>query len=109
MAHTTTLLFDEDPLTSQKRFFEMEDGSDQFKIITETTLDPILQGALDSRNAINDKSSTKWKADMHHVALLPMTIWQDLVNKGIMFNLPELSKWLNRAENKVFRTKLGRV
>ena len=109
MAHVTTLLFDEDPLTSQKRYFEMEDGSDQFKIITETTLDPTLEAAEDARGLVDDKSSTKWKADMHRVATLPMTIWQDLVNKGIMFDKPELDKWLNRAENKIFRIKLGRV
>jgi hypothetical protein len=104
-----TLLFDENPLMGTKTFFEMDHGADTFVLRTESTLDPILQGALDDRNAVSDKSTTKWKGDMHKVATLPMVIWNDLVKKGIMFDAKELAKWLNKPENKIFRTKLGRV
>ena len=44
-----------------------------------------------------------------HVAHIPMSIFMDLVKKGITKDQKEFKKWLNNPDNAYFRTHPGNV
>jgi hypothetical protein len=50
-----------------------------------------------------------WKGDMHHVATIPMSIYAELVQKGITRDPARMKQWLNDRDNRVFRIKDGTV
>lgn len=106
MPHTTVRLFDDDPLTGAKTYFVMEDGSDEFQLITQQPVDDILTEAQESRKLTTAK--TRWK-DMNRVAHIPGNVHAELMRKGIAFDQKELKKWLNDSDNRIFKTREGRV
>lgn len=106
MSHRTELLFDEDPLTKTKTIFVMEDGSDEFQLITQQEIDPLLAANQAERK---EKDARTPYGDMDRVASIPLNIWWELKREGIADDEKALRKWLNDPENKVFRTREGRV
>jgi hypothetical protein len=46
---------------------------------------------------------------MHKVASIPMNVYFDLKEKGILDDPAALKRWLNDSDNRFFRTKAGRV
>ena len=102
--HTTERLWDTDPLTGTKTFFRMEDGAKTFDLITESTVDPILE-----ENQRLRKEDPNFKGDQVRVASIPMAVWSELMRKGIAQDETEMKKWLNDRDNEVFRTARGRV
>ena len=51
---------------------------------------------------------TKW-GDWNKVASIPMVLYYDLKEKGIIDDPKALKKWLNDPDNKYFRTREGTV
>jgi hypothetical protein len=47
--------------------------------------------------------------DMGRVAQIPTVVWFELVRKGIAQDEVALRKWLNDPDNRLFRTRPGRV
>jgi hypothetical protein len=43
------------------------------------------------------------------VASIPLSVFYDLKQKGIVDDPAAMKKWLNDSENKFFRTRPGRV
>lgn len=78
-------------------------GEDAFTIHTELELDEILAGIR--RDADNHKQGALNKT----VARLPMTVVEDLMNRGIWHDDDAMKKWLNSYEAAPWRIWRGRV
>jgi hypothetical protein len=98
-------LFDYDPLTGITRWFHFDEAEDAFYIETEQE----TQGLVDQNRREANEASSGWSGDWHKVASIPLTIYMDLVKKGIVYDQNELKKWLNDPNNAYFRTKHGSV
>lgn len=87
------------------RWFDYDEESDTFGIHTEQDLAP----AIEANKQLYNEARTDWKADMHLVASIPMSIYYDLKAKGIADDDAAMKRWLNSSENQVFRTRPGIV
>lgn len=47
--------------------------------------------------------------DMSRVASIPTVLWFELVRNGVADDPVRLRKWLNDPDNRLFRTRPGRV
>lgn len=102
-------LLEHDPYTGMTEYFHViEDG--QWAI--ETRQD--VSGIIEVNKALQNDATGRW-GEMTHVASIPLTILMDLVQQGILdtaFHVQDdarYRKWLNAPENRVWRTKLGKV
>lgn len=98
-------LFDYDPLTGITRWFHFDEAEDAFYIETEQD----TQALVDQNRREANEASSGWSGDWHKVASIPLTIYMDLVKKGIVYDQEALKKWLNDPNNAYFRTKHGTV
>ena len=60
-------------------------------------------------NEHSDHGPSRWKGDWHHVARIPLMVLEDLRKKGILNDQVAFRKWLDDRDNRVFRTKPGRL
>lgn len=98
-----------DPITGIREIFVPINNEGDFHIVTQQDHEPIMQSVQDERNLHRSKAWQKWKGDMHKVASIPMPVWNELCRLGIAFDERELRKWLDDPDQKVFRTKPGRL
>jgi hypothetical protein len=98
-------LFDIDPLTGKKEYWHWDDENQRFTIETEQDVTDLL----DLNKAQYNDASSSFKGDMHKVASIPMNIYMDLKQKGIIDDAKKFKAWLNDPDNRYFRTKPGRV
>lgn len=75
-----------------------------------TNTSALLDYATKQRNAASDN----WKGDMHHVASIPVEVWEQWWkefggNPGAKENWPKLAAKLNSKDWCKLRTKEGRV
>jgi hypothetical protein len=103
------ILFSQDPDARTVDYFhDLGDG----EYVIETRQD--VTGLVEFNKALQNANTGRW-GEMAHVAQIPLTVLEDLQRKGVidsMWNLkdePGFRKWLNSPENRVFRTKLGKV
>lgn len=102
----TELLFDENPLTGTRTIFVPEGDDGDFHLIYQQEIDPVLEDNQENRKERD--SRTRWQ-DLNHVARIPNVILWELKQKGILDYEKAMKKWLNDPDNKVFRTREGRV
>lgn len=102
----TEMLFDENPLAGTRTIFVPMGDDGDFKLVTQQAIDPILEDNQENRKE-RDRN-TRWK-DINHVASIPLNIFWELKEKGIADDEKAMKKWLNEPENRVFRTREGRV
>jgi len=77
----------------------------------------VISREQDVTSIINDNKQqlketdkhTKWNDNWNKVASIPMVVYYDLKNKGILDDPKAIKKWLNNPENKYFRTREGTV
>lgn len=50
-----------------------------------------------------------WKGDMHKVASLPLHVWMELKQQGVIDDQKRFKAWLNERDNAAFRTRTGRI
>lgn len=97
-------LIDSDPMTRQKQLAHIEhDGS----LGIETKQD--VEDLIERNKAEYRESDNGWDGDFHKVASIPNAVYWDLKRKGIIDDPKAFKKWLNKRENRFFRTKPGRV
>jgi hypothetical protein len=99
-------LLSSDPYTMTKEWFVPSVDGKEFTIVTEQFADPLLAHNYELRKEAD--THTRW-GEGQLVASLPPTVWMDLWRKGIIQSETALKKWLNAAENVVFRRRFGRV
>lgn len=95
-----SFLLSYDSLTGTRQNFHVT--SDQ-KLVFETTcnIDSIAERAQAERN---ESSRTQKSGDMVKVASLPMMVYLDLKQRGILDDRPAMRKWLASEEAQPYRT-----
>lgn len=93
-----TLAYDSLSGTLQKMHITSEN-----KLVFETTceIDSIAERAMAERN---ETSRTQKSGDMVKVASLPMMVYLDLKQRGILDDRPAMRKWLSSEEAQPYRT-----
>lgn len=101
-------LFDVDPISRRKTIFHYEDNGSESKdkIIFETVAD--VQPIIDYNTFAQNENTGRF-GDISHVARVPKDIWLELERTGIAYDDKALDKWLDDADNRKLRTKLGRL
>ncbi len=100
-------VFHRDPVAGTTEYLYYDDDTDQIRMETEQDIEPLAELAQYVRHGFDERA--RWKGDMHHVASVPMTVYEELRKKGILQDKVALRKWLNDPDNRVFRTRPGRV
>lgn len=79
-----------------------EDGN----VVTQTLQDiePILEENLALRN-----ERSGFKGDLHHVASIPIVVYEQLLKDGIAQDEDRFKAWLNDSTNKMFRSHPGKL
>lgn len=99
--------FDLDPFNAVEEIFHYDEATGNFCIESRQDIEPLVEMSKASWNGVDARAG--WKGDWHHVAVLPPVIYYDLQKKGILDDPKALKKWLNDSDNRVFRTRPGRV
>lgn len=99
-------LFDVDPLTGATQYFHYDEMTDETVIETVQDLEPLFDFNAATYNSIDEKA--KW-GDGKVVARLPLNIYMDLKQRGILDDQRKFRQWLNDRDNLKFRTRPGRV
>jgi len=93
-------IIDVDPLTNTTQ--RMTITPDQ-QLILETTTD-IADVARQNAEQANSVSRTSRSGDMVHVARLPMLVYLDLAQRGVLYDKAAMRKWLLSEEARPYRT-----
>lgn len=99
------VLYDYDVQTGRQVWsLTNDDGSITFRT------DYPVQPTIDINEAQRNMAQDNWKGDYHHVASIPLNIYHDqLAEASRQDDSAYLSKWLNDADNRAWRTKNGIV
>lgn len=99
--------FSYDPHTGIRTWFHYDDEKDSYTLEKVQDAAPILEQNLLLRNA----SPENWDGDGHgvRVAQIPLHIWSELKEKGVIDDPKRLRAWLNDRDNGYYRTRGGRV
>lgn len=98
-------LFDRDPGAGTTEYFSYNDDDDTFTIETEYNADALVEA---NKRSFNDAGGN-WKGDLHRVAQIPMPLYWELQEKGILDDQAAFKRWLNDPDNRFFRTRPGKV
>jgi hypothetical protein len=101
-------LFSHDPETGLTRYFHPSADGKTFGMETEVDVESVLE---DNKRRFMGESSKgrRWQGDLIEVANIPLHIWMDLDERGILQDQKKLRAWLNDPANMYFRVKGGRV
>ena len=104
--------FDYDPLSGTNEKYFYDHATDQFTLTREQEITPLIE--LNKAKQIN--AAGRYGNEMlHQVASIPFALLPELEKQGIMtaggriLDEKALRRWLNDSDNRVFRTRLGRV
>jgi hypothetical protein len=97
--------FIDTPEKGIKRWFLFDHARDEFTIQTQFTV-PVEENKL-LYNLFDER--TRWRDGGEVVARIPDTILLQLKRDGILDDQKKFRAWLNDRDNKVFRTRPGRV
>lgn len=100
-------LFSSDPLTRVRTLWH-EDVDGNVTIETQHDVEDIIDLSKASYNS-TDERARFGKGVMHRVAQIPMPILMELERRGITKDPKAFKKWLNDPDNRVFRTRPGKV
>lgn len=102
------ILFDYDPKMGRQVWYrENPDGTTTFRTDYE------ISATLDANKAMQNSVGGGWSGDWHKIASIPYGVLNRDDN-GVLAAIQQddqnyLSRWLNNADNRAFRTKLGSV
>lgn len=99
---------DADQNTGIARFFHWDDDKDDFLIETVQDVEPTLEFNKAQFNEFTS-SRDKWGDGMTKVASIPLSVYMDLVKRGIAHDDAAMKRWLNDPDNALFRTRPGVV
>ena len=91
-------------------FHDVDDGG--VVIAKEQNISALIDANKEEYNTANSKWSDN--ALENRVARIPMAVFDDLQKQGItrgftVIDQKRFKEWLNNPDNKVFRTKAGRI
>lgn len=97
-------ILEQDPFTQQTQYFVWDDDNDTFHIEYEQNCDDLLA----FNRHLYDHAEGGF-GDMKKVGTIPMNLYYDLKQKGILDDQKAFKKWLNDRDNRYFRTFPGVV
>ena len=108
MSDKRTLDFD--PLTGIKNefIFEAGDTPSQDKFVIQTTQD-VTDIIRKNKVSLNEVDKHQPWGEWSKVASLPLSIYFDLKQQGILDDKTAFKKWLNDPDNKYYRTRGGSI
>ena len=96
------------PLTKTTQWFHYDESTKQYALETVQDVGDIVEANKGKFNQVDERAN--WKGDQHHIASIPMSIYHKLAKISNNFKDQRVIKrWLNDPDNKVFRTRPGRV
>ena len=81
-----------------------EDGDGKFHVTKKQDVQPTLDYTKYLREQPVDR-----KAEDRHIAEIPPVLAAKLIRDGILGDSKAIQKWLDKPENKVFKTVEGRL
>jgi len=100
----TEKIFNLDPLSGIKSVWHYDDTTDTAFIEKRQDVTAIVEANKAEMNQDHGRYG-EWSK----VASIPLSVFYDLKQKGIVDDPAAMKKWLNDSENKFFRTRPGRV
>jgi len=97
-------ILDTDPITGIRHVFDYDNETDQATITAEQDVGTVVEA---NKAAFNDAPTRH--GEWTKVASLPLVVYMDLKQRGILDDQKKLKEWLNSSENRHFRTRPGRV
>ena len=94
-----------DSMTGITKYWN-DNGDGTYTIETDQDMTGIIESNKKQHNA-TDKHTKH--GEWSKVASIPMTVYYDLKQKGIVDDPKAFKKWLNDPDNKFFRTRVGKV
>lgn len=92
-----------DPLTKTKTVFH--DDDDGFYIETVTDVETVVDIA---KEEYKESAGSRF-GGIAKIASIPMGIYMKLQREGVLHDQKAFRKWLNDPDNRVFRTRPGRI
>jgi hypothetical protein len=72
--------------------------------------DYAVDDTIEANKTMQRDAEKGWKGDWHKVASVPLGVYYDKLHEAVMQDdMAHVSKFLNDIDNRLFRTKLGRV
>lgn len=102
----TKRLLDHDPYLGITEYFHYDDDAGTFTIQYQQDPTQIIEQNKAQFNATDERA--KW-GEWQKVATIPISIWADLKQKGIIDDKAAFKRWLNSPDNQFFRTRPGKV
>ena len=96
-------LFGRDPLTGITQYWHVKENG-EYVIETQQDVSAIAEANKRQYNDTPDRHG-----DVNKVASIPLNVYYDLKRRGIADDPVAFKKWLNDRDNKVFRTRAGRL
>lgn len=106
-------LFDHDPLTGVTEYFVFDEDTGGFTIETQQDVEPLVEINKALYNDTGDYR--RFGGELHRIASLPNVIVMELSKQGILtpagriLDDKRFRRWLNDPDNRLFRTRPGRV
>lgn len=101
-------ILDYSPETGVLEKFHFDDTFDGGRIIHEVEQD-VTDIVEDCKAHMASTDERARYGDMARVASIPMSIFHQLLAEGIINDQQKMKDWLNNPDNRVFRTRPGRV
>lgn len=98
-------LIDVDPITGKRRVLHYDAVEDKFTVETVQPVDDLIA----SNKALFNEAPERMGGEMIRVASIPLNIYFQLKQEGVIDDPARLKKWLNDPDNRAFRTRPGRV
>ena len=94
-------IFSHDPENGITKYWHVKENGEY---VIETVQD--VTAIADANKRQYNDTPNKYR-DVNKVASIPLPIYYELKRKGIADDPKALAKWLNDADNRVFRTRAG--
>jgi len=95
---------DHDPTTGISHVFYYDEMTDEATIVAEQDVSSVVELNKKSYNETHGKFG-----EFSKVASLPLVVYNDLQQKGILNDPKALKRWLNDPDNRFFRTRPGTI
>lgn len=93
-------LFDVDPVLGTETWHHYDPSKDEATLEVKQVVDRLFEQNAEERKETASERFGNWRK----VASIPLNVYFDLKRKGIIDDPKEFAKWLNKSENRVFRT-----
>ena len=99
-------LFDYDPETGTTKWWHYDADKDEATIETEFQVGDLIEANKTQFNSTDERA--RW-GEWNRVASIPMVLFHRLKQQGIIDDPAAMKRWLNDPDNRLFRTRPGRV